>query len=208
MTFEAEGFEELANELESFADELAEIRRGIPEAMDAAVKDSSEELAREMKSNLQQMGAVDSGELLRSISIREEESAAVGSMASYSVGPTADHAKYVEYGTGLHGPKGSKYAITPKATTEQEVRRIRSLVKEANADRDEDEGKVIPQEAKDAPALQFTSGGDRVTTDMVMHPGSEKKPFFRNAVRTHDAKAHLANELDEKTNALFKGKMV
>jgi HK97 gp10 family phage protein len=101
---ETSGFDELQNEFEEFAGELREAASRMDETVDDATRDTSRILKKEMKSNVYQMGAVDTGELVESIRFDKVFT------ATYTVGPTAEHAVYVEYGTGKYN---SGERITP-----------------------------------------------------------------------------------------------
>ena len=186
--FEADGFDEFAQECLDMADDMRDIKDEIPEVLDNATEAATEDLEGEMKAELHNLGAVNSGTLLESIEVEKEQSAESGARAKWAVGPTVDYAPYVEFGTDPH-------TITPKDTTEAEVREIREEVKENGG---------LTERAKNAPALQFNAGGTQVTVDMVQHPGSKAKPFFRNSFNRVAREKRLTRELDRRTGMLFK----
>jgi len=191
MTFEIEGFEEFSELCLEFAEDIREVREGLPESIDNAVEESAYDIQGQMKIELHNLDAVDSGNLLKSIESDQIESMKSGK-AEWEIGPTADYAKYVEFGTNPH-------TITPKGTTEQEVLERREMMEESEGE--------LPEEVADAPALQFNAGGQKVTVDMVKHPGSDAKPFFRTAVAKHEQEERLARSIDKHTSLLFSAKM-
>lgn len=99
------GFDEFADQLEEFADKLREAESRIEPAMGDGVESTARLLNKEMKKNVYRLDAVDTGELINSIQFRQVDT------ATYVVGPTADHAVYIEYGTGIY--RGGD-EITPK----------------------------------------------------------------------------------------------
>jgi len=98
------GFDELADEMKEFAAEAREAASRVEPAMDDGVESTARILDKEMKKNVFRMDAVDTGELVNSIEFTQVNT------ATYTVGPTAEHAVYIEYGTGKFG---SGDAITP-----------------------------------------------------------------------------------------------
>lgn len=91
------GFDELADEMNEFAAQAREAASRIEPAMDDGVESTARILNKEMKKNVYRLDAVDTGELVNSIEFTQVDT------ATYTVGPTADHAVYIEYGTGEFG---------------------------------------------------------------------------------------------------------
>jgi len=88
------GFDEFADEMKQFAAEAREAASRIEPAMGDGVESTARILNKEMKKNVYRLDAVDTGELVNSIEFTQIDT------ATYTVGPTAEHAVYIEYGTG------------------------------------------------------------------------------------------------------------
>lgn len=190
---EIDGLGELSDDLEELADEIAEIRQGVPQAVDKAVEDATEELHNEMVSKINQLADNPSGNLASSIEHDQLESAQASGSARWAVGPTADYAKHVEYGTGTRGQpshaSGDEYYITNKETSMGEIRE-----KMINSRGDEGLG-----ELEDVPAI--TIDGDQYL--YAKHPGSRPTPFWRNAIAEFENKRRLIEHLESQTSHLF-----
>ena len=103
MSMQIQGFGQLQEELQEFAAECREAASRTDAAVDKGARNTAKLLNSQMKENILRVDAVDSGELLNSVRWTRVES------GTYTVGPTADHAVYVEYGTGIyHKDGGSK----------------------------------------------------------------------------------------------------
>jgi len=91
------GFDDFADEMKQFAAEAREAASRIEPAMGDGVESTARILNKEMKKNVYRLDAVDTGELVNSIEFTQVNT------ATYTVGPTAEHAVYIEYGTGKLG---------------------------------------------------------------------------------------------------------
>jgi hypothetical protein len=107
MSVNFEGFEELQEQVREFQSEVNEARKRMPEAMDDGTQQTAKLLQSQMRENIIRLDAYDTGELFESVQWTQVDT------ATYTVGPTADHAIYVEYGTGIYNEKGSGNPITP-----------------------------------------------------------------------------------------------
>lgn len=94
------GFEDFQEQLQEFATEVREAQSRVDDAVDKGTRNTSKLLKSQMRENILRVDAVDSGELLDSVEWTKIESGV------YTVGPTADHAVYVEYGTGIYHKDG------------------------------------------------------------------------------------------------------
>lgn len=82
---------------------IAYLRRNFPEWLAEANNETGDEIAALAKSNIKTIDAFDTGELYESI---EKRSSPKG--LSVSVGSTAKHAPYIEFGTAPHFPPVDK----------------------------------------------------------------------------------------------------
>jgi len=96
MSVNFEGFEELQEQVREFQSEVNEARSRMPEAMDDGTQQTAKLLQSQMRENLLRLDAYDTGELFESVEWTRIDT------ATYTVGPTADHAIYIEYGTGIY----------------------------------------------------------------------------------------------------------
>lgn len=170
----AEGLEDMAAELEEFSDDLKEIRETLDEDIEEAVSNTAEDLHVEMERQILKYDARDTGELLNSITHDS-----VGKYR-YAVGPTAEHAPYVEYGTPRHD-------ITPEGITEEQVKKMSFRQLEASP--------IKP--------LTFVVDGELVKTYHVDHPGTDPQPFFGDAVSRARAEQWLEKELEDAVDRRF-----
>ena len=108
MSMNIEGLEEFQQQIEQFKDEVEEARKRTPEAVDEGTKQTAKLLQSQMRENILRLDAYDTGELFESVTWTQVSS------GTYAVGPTADHAVYIEYGTGIYAEKGGGSPITPK----------------------------------------------------------------------------------------------
>lgn len=101
MGFSISGFEEAADEFQEFADELREIESEVDEAFSKGLEDTGESMVKTAK----RKAPVKTGELRESIGLDQE------AQLRFRFEATADYAMAIEFGSGLHGPTGSKYRI-------------------------------------------------------------------------------------------------
>lgn len=188
------GFDGFAEDLEEFADDIEEVRRGLPDALDTAVEDSSEELHKRMQREINRLADNPSGNLASTIRHDPEMSAHSGGQAKWSVGPTADYAKHVEYGTGTKGDpahaSGNPYTITAEGENMGDI----------NEKIMNERGSPGLGELKDVGSL-FFDGSHKL---YVEHPGSKPTPFWRTAIYSHEAQGDLPDKLDRELDLLFK----
>jgi hypothetical protein len=102
-----EGFEELQDQIDEFKAEVLEAQKRTPEAVDKGANQTAKLLQSEMRENILRLDAYDTGQLFESVEWTQIESGV------YTVGPTAEHAVYVEYGTGIYAERGGGDPITP-----------------------------------------------------------------------------------------------
>lgn len=171
----SEGFSDFADELEDFKEDLQEVRAGLDDALTLAVATTAQRLGAEMEDNIIQHDAVDTGELLDSIAVDPTQDD-----YQWKVGPTADHARYVEYGTGSHD-------ITPDGLTVSDV----------------EEMSYRELEASDIDPLVFWADGEKVETYHVDHPGTDPQPFFNPAVTTAETEGWLEGNIEDALEARF-----
>lgn len=192
MSFDTDGFEELSDDLEAFADDLAEARETLPDAIDFGVSESASDLKERMRDE----APSDSGTLRDSITSDKEKSARSGE-ARWSVGPTVDYAAHVEYGTGERGDSehasGESYYITNEETSMSEIRK-----EMINARGDEGLDGL-----EDIPAIEI----DGQYYLYAHHEGIEPDGFWRKSIAQHEAERNLIKNLDEQTSAVFKAVM-
>lgn len=103
----------------------------------------------------------------------------------------APHAVFVHWGTGLHGPKGKKYKIEPKAGgTYKSYKDI--------------DGKTVRKGihagGRARVALRWPSGGAFRFARLVMHPGIEGDPWMVRAAQR--APALFARHVQDQINRL------
>lgn len=105
---EFSGFEDFADELNEFADDMRELQRTIRFAIDRGMRN----VARAMAATMRELVPVDSGALRNSIRI---EHPALMHYVIKAGNPDAgvDYAIWVEFGTGIHGDGNGWYTITP-----------------------------------------------------------------------------------------------
>lgn len=182
----SDGLNAFEKQVEEAKEKIEEIEDGIPQVLDDSTEHAATVLHNEMKRNIVEQSAIDTGELIRSVEFSQKKSAQGGGAAKYSVGPTAEHAPYVEYGTDRH-------TITPEGVTEEQVRNASPNQKKmlANAF-----GSLSwAEQDADGPVL------------LAEHPGTSAQPYFRPAVIRAEESEWLADSIDKHTTALFTGVM-
>lgn len=107
MSMDFEGFDEFQKQVQNFRADVEEARKRMPEAMDDGTQQTAKLLQTQMRENILRLDAYDTGELFESVTWTQIDT------ATYTVGPTADHAIYVEYGTGIFAERGGGDPITP-----------------------------------------------------------------------------------------------
>lgn len=85
------------------------------------------------------------------------------------VGTDVEHAHYVEYGTGLHGPKGRAYEIKPKTK--------KALAFAAQAGTELATGRALFRSRKGG-LQRSRTGAQRVVVRKVIHPGIRPQPYM------------------------------
>ena len=87
--------------LDSLEKQLEFALRAIIQGSEKAGEDIGKIVQKEVKENIVAMGAVDTGELLNSITYEVDNDHSVGT--EITITANAEHAKYVEFGTGVVG---------------------------------------------------------------------------------------------------------
>ena len=85
------------NGLQAMMKKLESLGKNVDKIVDNSISESAGQVKRETEKNIQNVGAVDTGRLLRSITVEK-----LG-MCRYAVGTGVEYAPYVEFGTGSKG---------------------------------------------------------------------------------------------------------
>jgi len=108
MSMNFSGFDELQEQIQEFKNEVEEAQQRVPRAVDDGAEQTAKLLQSQMRENILRLDAYDTGELFNSVQWTQIESGV------YTVGPTAEHAIYIEYGTGIYNERsGGNEPITP-----------------------------------------------------------------------------------------------
>ena len=98
---EFRGISELASDLWDFADEAEEAAKETPDAIDRGVRDT----VYAMSATAAYYAPEDKGDLERSIEAYRRD------LMSWGYGTDLEYGPPIEYGSGIHGPKGEPYPI-------------------------------------------------------------------------------------------------
>lgn len=85
------------NGLQKMVSKLNELGKNVEKTVDTSLHKSAYDIKREVESNIQRIGAVDTGRLLRSITVEK-----LGN-CRYAVGTNVEYAAPIEFGTGSVG---------------------------------------------------------------------------------------------------------
>ena len=150
-----DGFDELAEQSELFAERVRSAGVGLEEPIDDAV----DQVAQDILDTAQDKAPVESGELVSSGAIESDGE------GRRSVVFDADHAGAIEYGSKPSAP----YTIEA-----DEADALKFTV---------DERRLV--EFEDQEFAQIITESQEVIVDSVEHPGVEAQPFLRPAIRLH-----------------------
>jgi len=184
MSLDVDGFGLFSEELRELQEDIETIRKDIPEVLDKATDDA----ATDLEVRMVKRAPSDSGNLRRSIESEPTATAEANGFARYEVGPTAEYAPYVNFGTNPH-------YITPKDLTVQEAKRM---------ERETEKKGELTEEVLEADSLKF-NGEFRGL--IVKHPGTDAQPFFSNAVNKFSEDESFVDHLNRETNRLFAAEM-
>lgn len=140
------------SELNKFEKEFA--REIIPEILEQVAISLFGEISRE--------APVDTGRLAGSVEFPERTS------DGFTISINAEYWKYVQFGTGIHGPRHRSFFIFPKD------RRRR--------------GQSGSRTTRGKRALRFKMGGTYVFAKVVNNPGQKPNPFIDRAIDTVEGK--------------------
>lgn len=85
------------NGLQAMIKKLESLGKNVDKIVDNSISESAGQVKRETEKNIQNVGAVDTGELLRDINVKKF------GICRYAVGTGVEYAPYVEFGTGSEG---------------------------------------------------------------------------------------------------------
>jgi len=91
-----DGFDELAEQLRVFQQQLENGERLVDDALDSAVETTAKAVERTTKKNLKAHGAIDTGNLRASYGYARVD------LAHFLVGTPVEYGPHVEYGTSAH----------------------------------------------------------------------------------------------------------
>lgn len=185
-----DGFGEFIASIEELKAETDEANAGLQEDLDEGVSEAASALRNRMVEEAPVDEDGDHPGFLRD-SIEIENTGP----AKYEVGPTAEYAEHVEYGTGAH-------EIMPKGMDRSD---IEAAAKKAQSafDAGEDPTQPMRDLAKEKGALFWTGDEHSPPYFVVQHPGTDAQPFFHKAVAEAEEKDYLVNELDKATDDWF-----